>query len=100
MTNQSGTMAGQIVMDGFLSPNYSMPPWARRLLTRSLAIIPAMIFAMLSPTSINDLLNFSQVILSIQLPFAVWPLVLFTSSSKIMTLSYIDDDGEGISPPS
>lgn len=94
--NAIGTIAGQIVMDGFLSGSYSMPPWARRLLTRSLAIIPAIVFAMLSPSSINDLLNISQVVLSIQLPFAVWPLVIFTNSDSIMTLNYIDDDGKGL----
>jgi manganese transport protein len=69
---------------------------SRRLLTRSLAIIPAIIFAILNPGSINDLLNFSQVILSIQLPFAVWPLVIITSSESIMTLNFFDDDGEGM----
>ncbi|MBX3380731.1 MAG: Nramp family divalent metal transporter [Phycisphaeraceae bacterium] len=74
----TGTLAGQIVMEGFL--NIRLAPWLRRLITRLLAIIPAAIVAVLyGARGVNDLLILSQVILSLQLSFAVIPLVLFTS---------------------
>lgn len=74
----TGTMAGQIVMEGFL--NFRMRPWLRRLLTRSLAIIPAAITVGVSgEEGTYKLLIFSQVVLSMQLPFAVIPLIQFTS---------------------
>ncbi|NIJ51634.1 Nramp family divalent metal transporter [Dyadobacter arcticus] len=79
----TGTLAGQIVMEGFL--NIRLKPWLRRLITRSIAIIPALIVSSLyGEKGTADLLVFSQVILSLQLSFAVVPLVLFTSNSKIM----------------
>jgi manganese transport protein len=79
----TGTMAGQIVMEGFLG--LRMKPWVRRLLTRSAAVIPAFIaIAVLGEASANKLLILSQVILSLQLGFAVVPLILFTSDSRIM----------------
>jgi manganese transport protein len=79
----TGTMAGQIVMEGFL--DLRLRPWVRRLLTRSIAIIPAVFIAALyGESGIGKLLILSQVILSLQLPFAVIPLVQFTSSKKIM----------------
>ncbi|MBO1326650.1 Nramp family divalent metal transporter [Acetobacter sp. TBRC 12305] len=79
----TGTLAGQIVMEGFL--HLRMPPWARRLLTRGLAIVPVVgIIWFYGNSGMNTLLMASQVILSMQLPFAVIPLVLFTSSRKIM----------------
>jgi len=79
----TGTLAGQIVMEGFL--DLSMPAWARRLVTRSLAIIPAVIVATLYGASgATRLLVFSQVVLSLQLPFAVVPLVRITSDPAIM----------------
>jgi len=75
----TGTMAGQIVMEGFL--NIRLRPWVRRLLTRLVAIIPAVIVASLyGEHGIGSLLILSQVILSIQLSFAVVPLIMFTSS--------------------
>lgn len=79
----TATLAGQIVMEGFL--NLKIKPWLRRLITRLLAIIPAL-FVILSfgEKSTGNLLIFSQVILSLQLPFAVIPLVLFTSNKKLM----------------
>ena len=82
----TATMAGQIVMEGFL--NFRMPAWARRLLTRSVAIIPAVVVTMFyGETGTAKLLIFSQVILSLQLPFAVIPLVMFTASrAKLGTL--------------
>ncbi len=74
----TGTMAGQIVMEGFLE--LRLRPWVRRLLTRSVAIVPAVIVAgMYGERGVGELLVFSQVILSMQLSFAVVPLVAFTS---------------------
>jgi manganese transport protein len=79
----TGTMAGQIVMEGFL--NFRMRPWLRRLITRSIAIIPAAITVYLSgEQGTYKLLILSQVILSMQLPFAVIPLIHFTSDKKLM----------------
>jgi manganese transport protein len=79
----TGTLAGQIVMEGFL--NLRLKPWVRRLLTRSIAVIPAF-FATLwyGEKGTSELLVFSQVVLSVQLSFAVIPLVWFTSRSDIM----------------
>ena len=74
----TGTLAGQIVMEGFL--NIRLRPWLRRLLTRAIAIIPAAIVAILyGESGTAKLLVLSQVILSMQLSFAVFPLVFFTS---------------------
>ncbi|UYH50717.1 Nramp family divalent metal transporter [Candidatus Kirkpatrickella diaphorinae] len=79
----TGTLAGQIVMEGFL--HLRMAPWARRLLTRGIAIIPVIFtVAFYGDGSVNTLLIASQVVLSLQLPFAVIPLILFVSSRKIM----------------
>lgn len=75
----TGTLAGQIVMEGFL--NIRLRPWMRRIITRAVAIVPAVIVAALAGSSgVNKLLILSQVILSLQLSFAVVPLVMFTSS--------------------
>ncbi|MGV4437988.1 Nramp family divalent metal transporter [Ornithobacterium rhinotracheale] len=79
----TGTLAGQIVMEGFL--NLRLKPWVRRLVTRLIAVIPAMIVAILyGEKGTNELLILSQVILSMQLSFAVIPLVKFTSSEAKM----------------
>ena len=79
----TGTLAGQIVMEGFL--NFRMRPWLRRLITRSLAIIPAAITIYLAGEhGVYQLLILSQVILSMQLPFAIIPLVHFTSDRRRM----------------
>ena len=79
----TGTLAGQIVMEGFL--NIRLAPWLRRLITRTIAIVPAAIVAGLYGSSgTNDLLILSQVILSLQLSFAVIPLVMFTGSKAKM----------------
>jgi manganese transport protein len=79
----TGTLAGQIVMEGFV--NIRMPAWARRLLTRLIAIIPAVIVISVSGEGATTrLLLLSQVILSMQLSFAVIPLVHFTGSRRIM----------------
>ena len=79
----TGTLAGQIVMEGFL--NIRLKPWLRRLITRLIAIIPAVIVTIISGESgTAKLLVFSQVILSLQLSFAVFPLVMFTSDKLKM----------------
>ena len=79
----TGTLAGQIVMEGFVG--LKMPHWARRLVTRGLAIIPAAFVAgWYGDNETAHLLIFSQVILSLQLPFAVVPLVKFTTDRKLM----------------
>ncbi|HXU45373.1 MAG TPA: Nramp family divalent metal transporter [Thermoanaerobaculia bacterium] len=79
----TGTLAGQVVMEGFLQ--FRMRPWLRRLMTRALALIPAVItIAVLGDQGTYKLLILSQVILSLQLPFAVVPLVQFTSDRKKM----------------
>ncbi|MEO8200080.1 MAG: Nramp family divalent metal transporter [Gemmatimonadota bacterium] len=79
----TGTLAGQIVMEGFL--DIRLPPWLRRLITRLIAIVPAVIVtAMYGEKGTGALIILSQVILSLQLSFAVVPLVLFTSDRKKM----------------
>ncbi|GAB3926632.1 Nramp family divalent metal transporter [Larkinella terrae] len=79
----TGTLAGQIVMEGFL--DIRLKPWLRRLITRLIAIVPALIVTVLyGEKGTSELLVFSQVVLSIQLSFAVVPLVLFTSDKLKM----------------
>ncbi|AKP64897.1 manganese transport protein MntH [Levilactobacillus koreensis JCM 16448] len=81
----TGTLAGQIIMEGFI--NLKMPLWAQRLITRLLSVTPVIIFAIIyhgNEAKIENLLTFSQVFLSIALPFAMIPLVIFTSSKKLM----------------
>ncbi|MBE2217723.1 MAG: Nramp family divalent metal transporter [Ignavibacteria bacterium] len=79
----TGTLAGQIVMEGFL--NIRLRPWLRRLITRLIAVIPALIVTLLyGEKGTTNLLILSQVILSIQLSFAVVPLVIFTSDKRKM----------------
>ena len=79
----TGTLAGQIVMEGFL--NLRLPVWQRRLITRALAIVPAVaVVAAAGDAGATQLLILSQVVLSLQLPFAVVPLVRFTGSRRIM----------------
>jgi manganese transport protein len=79
----TGTLAGQIVMEGFL--NIRLRPWLRRLITRLIAIIPALItVALYGERGTGQLLILSQVVLSLQLPFAVFPLVMFTGDRRKM----------------
>ncbi|MFM8525047.1 MAG: Nramp family divalent metal transporter [Cyanobacteriota bacterium] len=79
----TATLAGQVVMDGFLK--LRLPDWQRRLLTRSLALIPAVLsLVLLGDRSTTTLLVLSQVVLSLQLPFAVIPLVAFCSRRRLM----------------
>jgi manganese transport protein len=86
----TGTLAGQIVMEGFL--HIRIAPWLRRLITRCLAIVPAMFLIHASGgRNTVQLLVLSQVVLSLQLPFAIFPLMSFTSDPKKM--------GEFVNPP-
>jgi manganese transport protein len=79
----TGTLAGQIVMEGFI--NIRLRPWLRRLLTRALAIIPAIgIIGFFGEGKTTQLLVASQVVLSMQLGFAVWPLMRFTGEKAKM----------------
>src|ERR1700720_667441 len=79
----TGTLAGQVVMEGFM--HWRIKPWVRRLITRSLAILPAvLIIGLRGDSSVTDLLTLSQVVLALQLPFAMLPLLHFTSSGKRM----------------
>lgn len=79
----TGTLAGQIIMEGFI--NLKIKPWLRRMITRLIAIVPAVIFiGIYGSSSVTDLLIFSQVVLSLQLSFAVFPLLYFTASKRIM----------------
>lgn len=79
----TGTLAGQIVMEGFL--NIRLKPWLRRLITRTIAVIPALLVTIIyGEKGTTDLLVLSQVILSMQLSFAVIPLVMFTNSKLKM----------------
>ncbi len=86
----TGTLAGQIVMEGFL--RWRIQPWMRRLISRGLAIIPAVTFiALRGADAVDDLLVLSQVVLSLQLAFAVIPLIHFTSDRSKM--------GSFVNPP-
>jgi manganese transport protein len=79
----TGTLAGQIVMEGFL--DLRLKPWLRRLITRSLAIIPAaLVIGIMGEGHVTSLLILSQVVLSFQLPFAVVPLIQFTGDRTKM----------------
>jgi manganese transport protein len=79
----TATLSGQIVMEGFL--NWRIAPWLRRLVTRAVAILPAVIVTLLAgEKATGQLLILSQVLLSLQLPFAVVPLVMFTASKAKM----------------
>jgi len=79
----TGTLAGQVVMEGFM--HWRIRPWLRRIITRTLAIIPAvLIIGLRGDSSVTDLVNLSQVVLALQLPFAMFPLLHFTSSRKRM----------------
>jgi manganese transport protein len=78
-----GTMAGQVVMEGFM--HWRIKPWLRRLITRSLAIMPTAVFiGIRGANNVNDLIVLSQVVLALQLPFAMFPLLHLASSRKRM----------------
>ncbi|MET3711873.1 manganese transport protein [Sphingomonas trueperi] len=77
----TGTIAGQVVMEGFM--NWRIAPWKRRIITRLMAIIPAvLVIGLKGAGSINDLLVLSQVVLAMQLPFAMFPLLHFVSAKR------------------
>lgn len=81
----TGTLSGQIVMEGFIE--MKMPTWLRRIITRLLAIVPVIICVIIyggREDAVEKLLLYTQVFLSIQLPFAIIPLTIFTSSKKLM----------------
>ena len=79
----TGTLAGQVVMEGFM--HWRIRPWVRRLITRTLAILPAVfIIGLRGNSSVTELLTLSQVVLALQLPFAMFPMLHFTSSGKRM----------------
>ena len=79
----TGTLAGQIVMEGFL--RIRIQPWLRRLISRGLAIVPAaLVIGLKGEHAVDELLVLSQVVLSLQLSFAVVPLIQFTSNRKMM----------------
>jgi manganese transport protein len=79
----TGTLAGQVVMEGFM--HWRIKPWMRRLITRTLAILPAIfVIGLRGDSSVTDLLTLSQVVLALQLPLAMFPLLHFTTSRKRM----------------
>jgi manganese transport protein len=79
----TATLSGQIVMEGFI--DIRLPPWARRLMTRAIAIVPAAIVTIwYGEKGAGQLLILSQVVLSLQLPFAIVPLVMFTADKRKM----------------
>jgi manganese transport protein len=79
----TGTLAGQVVMEGFM--HWRIKPWLRRLITRTLAVVPAIVIISIRGSgSVTDLLNLSQVVLCIELPLAMFPLLHFTSSRRRM----------------
>jgi Mn2+ and Fe2+ transporters of the NRAMP family len=81
----TGTLSGQIVMEGFV--HMKMKLWARRVITRLLSIIPVIAFAVIyhgNEAKIESLLTFSQVFLSVALPFSIFPLIKYSSSKEMM----------------
>ncbi|NMN05488.1 MULTISPECIES: Nramp family divalent metal transporter [unclassified Novosphingobium] len=79
----TGTVAGQVVLEGFL--NLKIPCWQRRVLTRALAIVPALAGVLwLGQGAVGQLLVATQVVLSLQLPFAIWPLLRFAGNRTVM----------------
>lgn len=79
----TGTIAGQVIMEGFL--DLKVPCWQRRLITRALALVPALggVWCLGEP-GVGTQLVASQVVLSFQLPFAIWPLLRLTSDQRVM----------------
>ncbi|WP_312609059.1 Nramp family divalent metal transporter [Mammaliicoccus sciuri] len=87
----TGTLSGQIVMEGFLK--IKLKPWVRRIITRVIAVIPVFLCLWLygsSDTKIEDLLIFTQVFLSLALPFSIIPLIMATSNPKIMGKQFVN----------
>lgn len=87
----TGTLSGQIVMEGFLK--IKLKPWVRRIITRVIAVIPVFLCLWLygsSDTKIEDLLIFTQVFLSLALPFSIIPLIMATSNPNIMGKQFVN----------
>ncbi|MDK1727995.1 Nramp family divalent metal transporter [Dellaglioa algida] len=87
----TGTLTGQIIMEGFI--HLKMPLWARRLVTRIIAVIPVMVAAIIwggTEGVLDNLLVYSQVFLSVALPFTMIPLIWFTSSKKYMGERFVN----------
>jgi len=83
----TGTLAGQVVMEGFM--NWRIRPWLRRIISRTLAIVPAiLIISVRGGGSVTDLVNLSQVILCLILPFAMFPLLYFAAASLTRTIGF------------
>ena len=81
----TGTLTGQIIMEGYT--HWRMPMWLQRILTRGIALVPIVIFAIIfgaTEGALDRLLVYSQVFLSVALPFSMFPLIYFTSSKKFM----------------
>ena len=79
----TGTLAGQIIMEGFI--NFKLPAWQRRLISRLITIVPAVVgIAIFGECCLSQMMIFSQVVLSLQLPFAIFPLVQFTNNPQLM----------------
>ena len=79
----TGTLAGQVILEGFL--NIRLPLWQRRAITRALAIVPALVGVLwLGDGSVGRLLVLTQVALSLQLPFALWPMLAMTGDRRLM----------------
>jgi len=87
----TGTLTGEVIMQGFL--HLKVPMWLRRLVTRGLALLPVIIFTLMyggNEAKLDQLLIYSQVFLSVALPFAMAPLIYFTSSKKIMGEEFVN----------
>ncbi|QBO37015.1 divalent metal cation transporter [Periweissella cryptocerci] len=87
----TGTLTGQIIMEGFI--HLKVPMWARRLITRLIAVVPVLIAACVwggTEGALDNLLVYSQVFLSIALPFTMFPLIIFTGSKKIMGERFVN----------
>ena len=78
----TGTYAGQFVMEGFL--DFTLPIWQRVLLTRSIAIIPALMISFVSPDTLTGMDDYLNILQALQLPFALVPLIKFVGNKKIM----------------
>ncbi len=87
----TGTLTGQVVMEGFI--HMKMPMWARRLITRVISVIPVLVVTIMfhgDENALDNMLVYSQVFLSIALPLSIVPLVMFTSSTKIMGERFVN----------
>jgi len=94
----SGTLAGQIIMEGMTT--IRIAPWKRRLVTRLVAMLPAVIVTSIYPSGSGNLLIISQVVLSITLSFATIPLVMFTSDVRKMGMEFVNSTCTSLYPGS